>query len=251
MILTVCQSLTRNKANQLSQLKRNQPTGKIMNLNNLIRLMALSVGTVTMLSMLPIASAQENNAQPLLPSCEVHIWQRAIYATESSSVVGGIVGGIIQDGYDKKYPSDTIQGLMKDVLDIDALPLTLKNIQWQTFTKRPVNNIVYEKGVLSEYDFKSLKASKKKFSDSSNDCYIEIYIGKQTFSGGTLKSHLFSDLYSRTFYGARFAAKGAILWDQTSKVSVKDEASKQEARKIFGGSFVKILTKFLEKKMPK
>jgi hypothetical protein len=216
------------------------------------RYITIVLTALTCLYSLTAMAEQSIPVETAKQSCEVHIWQRGLYATEShSSAVGGIVGAVIKDGYEKKYPADTVEGLMEDVLNIEALPVTLKDIQWQNFTKSSENKVVYEKEILSDSDFKVLKSSKKRQTTSVNACYLELYIGRQTFSGGTLKSHLFSDMYARTFIGPSFAAKGAILWDQTNKVSVKDEQSKADARETFKSSFAVILTKFLNKKLPR
>jgi hypothetical protein len=217
-----------------------------------LRLSAIGLIAVGTLWAVPVSAVQNADAALAESNCDVHIWQRGIYATEShSSAVGGIVGSVIRSEYDRKYPADTVEGLLEDVLNINALPDTLKGIKWADFTKAGTNSIVYEKGTFSDADFKKVKSSKERMTASKSDCYLEIYVGKQTFSGGSIKSHLFSDLYARTFYGKRFKANGAILWDQTSKVRLEDDEMKEAARQTFKTSFAIIFSKFLSKKLAK
>ncbi len=185
--------------------------------------------------------------------CSIHIWQRGIYSTDSGSNLGafGLIGAVLQADYDRKYPAATVEGLIEDVLNIDALPATISSIDWRKYTGADNNNVVFEREAITNDKFRTLKSSTKRNSSSQDSCYIEIYIGDQSFSGSRLKSHLFSDFYARTFYGGVQKAKGAILWDQTSYVSVKDAESQIAARRTIGDGFVATLTKFLDKKLPK
>lgn len=219
---------------------------------DVIKFAVMPISFAAMFWVLPALAAAGENGPPAQVNCEIHIWQRGLYATEShASAVGGLVGDIVNSEYEAKYPGATVEGLLEDVLKIEALPETLKEIQWQKFTQSDRYAVIYEKEMLTKPDFKSLKSSKSRKSNSVSDCHIELYVGPQTFSGGSIKSHLFSDLYVRTFYGSRFAAKGAILWNQTRKVSVENEVTRESARQIFKASFAIILQKFLEKKLPK
>jgi murein tripeptide amidase MpaA len=192
----------------------------------------------------------QQNAQD---SCDVHIWQRGIYVSESHAPLAayGLVGAVMQSEYNKKYPPATVEGQMEHEFNINALPVVMNSIQWQNYTGSQKNNIVFEKGEISEQDFKTIKLNNTRNSQSQSDCYIEIYIGKQQFSGGSLKSHLFIDFYARTFYNGEYKAKGASLWDQTRKLVVTNEESLMAARENLRNAFVNTFNKFLSNKLPK
>lgn len=203
--------------------------------------------------MLWVAPAAHSAEPQYVPgSCDIHVWQRGIYGTESHApYINGLVGAIVNSEYQRKYPAATVSGVMEDVLNIDALPDTLRPISWAEYTGTASNNVIFERGSIDEVAFKALKLSRARNSRSQSDCYIELYIGKQTFSGGSLKSHLFGDFYARTFYAGAYSAKTASLWDQTRKLSVADEAALNAAREIIRTGFVNALKKFLGNKLPK
>lgn len=186
-------------------------------------------------------------------SCSIHIWQRGIYKSESASNFGafGLVGALLQDQYDRKYPAASVEGVIEDVLNIDALPRTISSVSWRSYTGSESNAVVFEHEAVSDSKFRDLKASAARNSASQDSCYIEIYVGAQTFSGGGIKSHLFSDFYARTFYDGAQSQKGAILWDQTPHLSVTDADSLTTAKHIIADGFVATLTKFLINKLPK
>ena len=186
-------------------------------------------------------------------SCSIHIWQRGIYRSESASNFGafGLVGAVLQDQYDRKYPAASIEGVIEDVLNINVLPATIAPVAWRDYTRVEHNDVVFEHEAITGSRFKELKTSTARNSTAENPCYIELYIGAQTFSGGGIKSHLFSDFYARAFYGGAHNQNGAILWDQTRHLSVKDADSLLEAKRIIADGFVATLTKFLANKLPK
>jgi hypothetical protein len=186
-------------------------------------------------------------------SCSIHIWQRGIYKSESASNFGafGLVGAILQDQYDRKYPAASVEGVIEDVLNIDALPGTIASVPWRSYTGAEKNAVVFEHETITDSRFKDLKASAARNSTSQDSCYIEIYVGTQTFSGGGIKSHLFSDFYARTFYDGVQSQKGAILWDQTPHLAAKDADSLIAAKHIIADGFVATLTKFLANKLPR
>ena len=204
------------------------------------------------LALSPAASASTAPA-PSDGTCSIHIWRRGIYKSESAANLAafGIVGAVLQDQYDRKYPAASMAGVIEDVLNITALPATLAAVPWQTYTGAAHNDVVYEREAITEARFKELKTSTTRNSTAPNACYIELYIGAQTFSGGSIKSHLFSDFHARTFSGAVLDQKSAILWDQTPHLSVKDAASLAEAKHIIANGFVATLTKFLANKLPR
>jgi hypothetical protein len=186
-------------------------------------------------------------------SCSIHIWQRGIYRSESASNFGafGLIGAVLQDQFDRKYPAASLEGVMEDVLNVNALPTTIAAVPWRNYTGVEHNGVVFEHEAISDSRFQDLKASTARNSASQDSCYIELYIGAQTFSGGGIKSHLFSDFYARTFYGSVQNQKGAILWDQTPHLSVKDADSLIEAKHTIANGFIATLTKFLTNKLPK
>lgn len=204
---------------------------------------------------LPIATASTARGAPAQndESCSIHIWQRGIYRTESASNYGafGLVGASLQGQYDRKYPAASVEGLIEDVLNINALPTTIASVSWRNYTGVERNDIVFEQNAITDKKFKELRASTTRNSTSSNSCYIELYIGPQTFAGGGIKSHLFSDFYARAFYGNARIQKGAILWDKTPHLSFKDAAGLAEAKRVIADSFTATLTKFLAEKLPK
>jgi hypothetical protein len=200
----------------------------------------------------PSRSAPPLFYQSAQESCDIHIWQRGIYVSEAHAPLAayGLIGAFMQDGYNKKYPPATVEGQMEHEFNIKALPTALSSIPWATYTSAQKNNIVYEEDI-SEQRFKSIKIDKGRNSQSRSKCYVEIYIGKQTFSGSSLKSHLFIDFYARTFYDGDYRAKGAILWDQTRKLVLANEESLTTARLTLRTAFVNTLNKFLSNKLPK
>lgn len=202
---------------------------------------------------IPARAADSPTQQSATDACEIHIWQRGLYLSESSANFGalGLVGSILSSEYNRKYPPATVQGLMEDVLNIDALPATLSSIPWRKYTMTENNTLVFEHASLSNEAFEAVKTSTARNSSSLKACYIELYVGKQTFSGGSMKSHLFGEFYARTFYQGAFQAKTAILWDQTRKLKVTDEESLNAARASIRTAFVNTLNKFLSNKLPK
>jgi hypothetical protein len=186
-------------------------------------------------------------------SCSIHIWQRGIYISESASNFGafGLIGGVLQSQYDRKYPAASVEGVIEDVLNINALPVTVASVDWHKYTGAEHNSVVFEPGVTTNSRLKELKAGTARNSEAKDVCYIELYVGAQTFSGGGIKSHLFSEFYARTYYGGAQKQSGAILWDQTPHLSVKDADTLIQARSIIADGFVSTLTKFLAKKLPK
>lgn len=201
----------------------------------------------------PALASEPNGQSSAQTGCEIHVWQRDIYVSEAHANYAalGLLGSALQAGHDRKYPPASIEGLMEQEFNATALPATLSGIAWQNYTRSAANHVVFEQETINDSDFKNLKAGSARKSASQSDCYIEIYIGRQTFSGGSLKSHLFSDLYARTYYGDRFAAKSAIIWDQTRRVSITDEQSLNDARNAFKIAFANNLDKFLQSKLPK
>ncbi|MDQ4419396.1 hypothetical protein OOT33_02950 [Sphingobium sp. DEHP117] len=186
-------------------------------------------------------------------SCSIHIWQRSIYRTKSASNLGafGLVGAVLQDQYDRKYPAASVEGVMEDVLNIKVLPDTIASVSWGSYTGAEKNTLVFEHEAISDSQLKDLKSSMARNSTAQDSCYIELYVGTQTFQGGAIKSHLFSDFYARTFYDDAQTQKGATLWDQTAHLSVKDADSVVTAKQIIADGFVTTLTKFLANKLPK
>ena len=186
-------------------------------------------------------------------SCSIHIWQRGIYGTQSASNFGafGALGMVLQDEYDRKYPAASVEGVMEDVLRIQALPTTMSSIPWRNYTRVDQNTVVFEHETISDQSFKDLKKSTARNSTSQANCYIEIYIGSQTFSGSGIRSVLYSDFYARTFYDGAQRNKGAILWNQTPRLSFKDADGIATARKNIADSFFATFSEFLTKKLPK
>lgn len=224
-------------------------------------MMRAAVGLALCFGFISLSPAALANSAPqdsgakgaALGSCSIHIWQRGIYTTDSGSNLGafGLVGALLQAEYDRKYPAATVEGVMEDVLNIDALPATIASIPWSKYTGTENNNLVFERGFIDNDRFNYLKSNAERNSGSKDTCYIEIYIGKQTFSGSRLKSHLFSDFYVRTFYDGVQKNKGAILWDQTRYMSVADADGQSAAKRLIADGFVATLTKFLDNKLPK
>jgi len=186
-------------------------------------------------------------------SCSIHIWQRGLYKTQSASNLAayGLVGAVLQDQYNRKYPAASVEGVIEDVLNIDVLPETIASVRWGSYTGAEKNTLVFEREVISESKLKDLKESTARNSSAQDSCYIELYVGTQTFQGGAIKSHLFSDFYARTFYDGVQTQKGAILWDQTPHLLVNDADSRIAAKQIIADGFVATLTKFLANKLPK
>lgn len=209
------------------------------------------------LAIAAVPMPSQSAPSPLQPSeqesCDVHIWQRGIYVSESHAPLGayGLIGALMQDGYNKKYPPETVEAQMEHEFNIKALPAALSSVPWPTYTGSQKNDIVFEQEEANEQKFKTIKLSKARNSESKSNCYIELYIGIQTFSGSSLKSHLFGEFYARAFYGADYQAKGAILWDQTRKLIVTNEESLMAARQNLRTAFVNTLNKFLANKLPK
>lgn len=204
------------------------------------------------LSLALTASANAAPA-PASNSCDIHIWQRGIYKTEAHSALGsfGLLGAVLQAEYDRKYPADSIEGLIEDVLNIEALPATIAAVPWRDYTGAAENSLVFERAPLTYDQFQAVMASSARNSASQASCYIEIYVGPQTFKGGSLKSHLFSDFTVRTFYDGAPGQKHAILFQQTRRLSVKDAESLAAAKKTIADGFVGTLNKFLAKKLPR
>lgn len=186
-------------------------------------------------------------------SCSIHIWQRGIYKSASASNFGafGLVGALLQSEYNRNYPAASVEGVMEDVLHIEALPHTIASIPWRDYTGTEINDVVFEHEAITDSRLKELKASTARNSTAGDACYIELYIGTQTFSGGGLKSHLFSDFDARTFYGGAQTQKSANMFAQTRHLSVKDADSLVAARQTISDGFVATLTKFLANKLPK
>ncbi|WP_157215143.1 hypothetical protein [Flavisphingomonas formosensis] len=215
--------------------------------------LALGLGAIG-LSLSVTAFASSAPLHEVAPeSCSIHIWQRGIYKSESASNFGafGLLGAVLQAQYDRKYPAASVEGVIEDVLNIDALPITISSVSWHSYTGSENNTVVFEHEPISDSKFRALKASAARNSASQDSCYIELYVGAQTFSGSGIKSHLFSDFYARTFYDGVQSQKGAILWDQTPHLTFTDADSLTTAKHIIADGFVATLTKFLTNKLPK
>lgn len=175
-------------------------------------------------------------------SCEVHVWQSKVYISGSPAPYGAL----LQAFHDSKYPSTSVEGQMEYELRSDAMP-GLIGALWTKQLGQPVN-VVAESAVIDKEQLKALKVSGARNSSSTAPCYFELYVGKQTFEGGFIKSHLFSEFTLRTFAPSANST-GAIVWAETKHFPAKDAASVPEASDAIRNAFMKNVGKFLAKKL--
>jgi hypothetical protein len=179
-------------------------------------------------------------------ACEVHVWQSKIYLSGSPAPYGALLQAL----HDAKYPTNSVEGQMEYEFRSEALGDLIGSAPWSTYLGQPVKVIV-EADAIDKARLKAIKGGNARNSNSSTPCYFELYIGKQTFEGGFIKSHLFSDLTMRSFAANGSSTGSAIVWTETKHFPAKDEASVPLARQTIRDAFVNNVSKFLNKKLAK
>jgi hypothetical protein len=122
----------------------------------------------------------------------------------------------------------------------EALAGLIGAAPWSSYLGQPVKVIVEP----DEVDKSQFKATTPRNSRSS--CYFDFYVGKQSFEGGFIKAHLFSEFSLRSI-GA--APSSAIVWSETKGFPARDQTSIPTASQTIRDAFVSNVGKFLRKKL--
>ena len=115
------------------------------------------------------------------------------------------------------------------------------------YTGAEKNTIVYEVKAPSDTEFKALKRSMTRNSKSASACYIEVYIDKQNFSGGNIKSWFVSEFFARSFRATNLTTKSSKEYNHTRYVRLTDEPSREAAKTVFREAFLINVQRFLSK----
>jgi hypothetical protein len=193
--------------------------------------------------------AAQNAAGSSVATCEIRVFQAGtLNSTSPNALQGGLIPAIIEGAREKKFPTDTVESQMNLALSREAVLDIVKTMPWLRFLDASQVDVGSEKGNLSKSDIRARVDSGKRNTSASKACYLELYASQQDFTGGFIKSHLYSHFTLIDFRGQRPDVIRAIVWSPSSGFPARDEASLPASQQALRQSFADNLRKFLAKK---